>query len=177
MEYCLLEGVNDSEACAHLLGELLQPRSGDVFLNLIPFNPVPGLPYRAPAIEACLRFGAVVMGHGVRAHVRRQLGATVGAACGQLAKIDGTYPGATGDIGLDIEDACRGYGGAPTERWEAPEASGPPRPAPSECCPDDVSGARAWRPTCAGYWALSGLLGVLLAAAWRAAAARRRLPA
>jgi len=87
IEYCLLAGINDSEECAHALGALLQPLRDLVFVNVIPYNPVPGKPYKAPSHEVTWHFGYVLMAHyGVRAHARRQLGASVAAACGQLAK-------------------------------------------------------------------------------------------
>jgi len=87
VEYCLLAGVNDSEECAHALGRLLQPRRDLVFVNVIPYNPVPGKPYSAPAEDVTWHFVWVLATHyGVRGHARRQLGSSVAAACGQLAK-------------------------------------------------------------------------------------------
>ena len=39
IEYCVLGGVNDSEACAEELADLMTGRETDVIVNLIPYNP------------------------------------------------------------------------------------------------------------------------------------------
>jgi sorting nexin-8 len=86
IEYCLLDGVNDTEECAIELGKLLEPRANYLLVNLIPYNSVQGAPYGAPSADAVQRFHEVVTDHGVQSHVRRQLGDDIAAACGQLAR-------------------------------------------------------------------------------------------
>jgi 23S rRNA (adenine2503-C2)-methyltransferase len=78
----LLGGVNDSEALAEKLARLL--RGVRCTVNLIPFNPHSGLPFRAPAAAAVLAFQGHLRAAGYTAIVRKSQGAEIGAACGQL---------------------------------------------------------------------------------------------
>ncbi|HSR72575.1 MAG TPA: 23S rRNA (adenine(2503)-C(2))-methyltransferase RlmN, partial [Kiloniellales bacterium] len=55
-EYVMLDGVNDGEADARELARLLADIPAKV--NLIPFNPWPGAPYRCSSPEAIERFAA-----------------------------------------------------------------------------------------------------------------------
>jgi 23S rRNA (adenine2503-C2)-methyltransferase len=81
-EYVLLAGINDGpEQAAALAGRL---RTARVKLNVIPYNGVPGLPYRRPAADAIDRFVRTVGAGGVPVTVRRQRGDDASAACGQL---------------------------------------------------------------------------------------------
>ncbi len=86
IEYCLLAGVNDSDAQADLLGQLLAGFRAHV--NVIAFNPIgPGLSgkvYERPTLEQLFHFVDRVRSHGVIAHGRRTKGDDVSAACGQL---------------------------------------------------------------------------------------------
>ena len=49
-EYILIDGLNDRKEDAARLANLLAGRCA--LVNLIPYNPVPGLPFRRPAAEA-----------------------------------------------------------------------------------------------------------------------------
>jgi 23S rRNA (adenine2503-C2)-methyltransferase len=82
-EYVMLEGVNDSVALARELAALV--RDVPCKINLIPFNPFPGVDYRRPAPEAIARFREVLMQAGLVATVRKTRGDDIDAACGQLA--------------------------------------------------------------------------------------------
>ena len=82
-EYTLLAGVNDSSEDARRLVDLLRGTPAKV--NLIPVNPHPGSPYRAPAPEVAERFMAVLANAGLTVTLRRSRGADIDAACGQLA--------------------------------------------------------------------------------------------
>ncbi len=82
-EYTLLAGVNDSPADAERLVRLL--RGVPAKVNLIPVNPHPGSPYRAPAPEVAERFMAVLAEADLTVTLRRSRGADIDAACGQLA--------------------------------------------------------------------------------------------
>ena len=82
-EYVMLEGVNDSVALARELAALV--RDVPCKINLIPFNPFPGVDYRRPAPEAIARFRDVLMQAGLIATVRKTRGDDIDAACGQLA--------------------------------------------------------------------------------------------
>jgi 23S rRNA (adenine2503-C2)-methyltransferase len=78
-EYVLLDGVNDSDRAADLLAQV----AGKHFnVNLIPYNPVEGLPYApSPRVNA---FAERLRSAGIVAHVRRRRGGDIDAACGQL---------------------------------------------------------------------------------------------
>jgi 23S rRNA (adenine2503-C2)-methyltransferase len=82
-EYCMLDGVNDTDAHAR---ELLAV-TADVpcKFNLIPFNPFPesGL-YRSKP-ERIKRFAQILIDAGVVTTVRKTRGDDIDAACGQLA--------------------------------------------------------------------------------------------
>ncbi|HTX23214.1 MAG TPA: 23S rRNA (adenine(2503)-C(2))-methyltransferase RlmN [Steroidobacteraceae bacterium] len=82
-EYVMLEGVNDSPAQARGLARLLAGHPAKI--NLIPFNPFPGAPYRRSPAEKILRFRDELNAHGLIATVRRTRGEDIDAACGQLA--------------------------------------------------------------------------------------------
>lgn len=82
-EYVMLEGVNDSPAQARELARLLKGHPAK--MNLIPFNPFPGTPYRRSSPAAIQRFRDELIQRGVIATIRRTRGDDIDAACGQLA--------------------------------------------------------------------------------------------
>ncbi len=82
-EYVLLSGINDTETDARRLGGLLNGLPAKV--NLIPWNPIPGMPYQRPSSERIERFRRAALSSGLDALVRYSRGADIGAACGQLA--------------------------------------------------------------------------------------------
>jgi 23S rRNA (adenine2503-C2)-methyltransferase len=81
-EYVLLGGVNDSPAHARELARRLGEKR--VKVNLIPLNPAPEIPFKAPSPEAVDAFGATLAAAGVTVSVRRPRGRDILAACGQL---------------------------------------------------------------------------------------------
>ena len=81
-EYVLLDGVNDSPAQARLLARRLEGIRCKV--NLIPFNPFPGAPFRRPPAERVDAFREVLLRAGLRTITRRPRGDDIDAACGQL---------------------------------------------------------------------------------------------
>ena len=83
-EYVLLGEINDRDCDAHRLVELLRGRPA--LLNLIPYNPVDGLPYRAPSSNALSRFRNVLTRGGLTVKVRQRKGDKINAACGQLRR-------------------------------------------------------------------------------------------
>ena len=83
VEYTLMAGVNDAVEDARRLVKLL--RGIPAKINLIPMNPHPGSPYRAPAPEVASRFMGEVVRGGLVATLRRSRGSDIDAACGQLA--------------------------------------------------------------------------------------------
>jgi 23S rRNA (adenine2503-C2)-methyltransferase len=90
-EYCMLDGVNDSEAQAHALVALVRGRSeaADVAvpckLNLIPFNPFPASGLKRSPTARVQAFARVLQDAGLVVTVRKTRGEDIDAACGQLA--------------------------------------------------------------------------------------------
>merc|ERR1712113_1242693 len=85
VEYVLLAGVNDTEECALQLGRLMGPRSADVMVNLIPYNPSEEGTFKAPAHSVVERFQNLIAAFGVTCRVRKEMGRDIAGACGQLA--------------------------------------------------------------------------------------------
>ncbi|MBF0446862.1 MAG: 23S rRNA (adenine(2503)-C(2))-methyltransferase RlmN [Magnetococcales bacterium] len=81
-EYVMLDGVNDSERDAEELVRYLKGIPSKV--NLIPFNPWPGTPYRATPREKINLFQNVLCNSGLVTVVRERRGEDILAACGQL---------------------------------------------------------------------------------------------
>lgn len=86
-EYVLLADVNDRSHHAVGLAELLRGRNA--LVNLIPFNPIQGLPYRTPHRGDVRRFAAILDAAGVRVTVCHRKGDSIDAACGQLRRLRG----------------------------------------------------------------------------------------
>lgn len=84
-EYVLIEGVNDSERDALALAKMLKDLKCKV--NLIPYNPFPGSPFRRPEDARIRRFQNILLDSHITATIRESRGLDIGAACGQLAGI------------------------------------------------------------------------------------------
>ena len=88
IEYCLLAGINDSDAQAILLADLLAKKR--MHVNVIPFNPIgPGLSgkiYERPTPQRIARFVNLLRDHGTVCHIRDTRGDDASAACGQLRR-------------------------------------------------------------------------------------------
>lgn len=85
VSYVLLDGVNDSIEQADALAQLLKG-SGVHHVNLIPWNEVAGLGFRASPEERAQAFFERVRASGMPVHLRRARGVATDAACGQLAR-------------------------------------------------------------------------------------------
>ncbi|HWO94420.1 MAG TPA: 23S rRNA (adenine(2503)-C(2))-methyltransferase RlmN, partial [Dehalococcoidia bacterium] len=83
-EYCLIAGVNDSDAQALSLARLLRNAGFPAHVNLIPLNPTPDEAYRRPARARVLSFQRVLADAGINCTVRAEKGVEIAAACGQL---------------------------------------------------------------------------------------------
>lgn len=90
-EYVLLANLNDSEEHAEELVDILQGRT--VMLNVIPYNPVAGLPYATPTANRINRFRDVLMAGGINVKFRQRRGSDINAACGQLRRKAAGEPG------------------------------------------------------------------------------------
>jgi len=81
-EYTMLAGVNDAPAQARELRDLLADTPAKV--NLIPYNPVPGIAYRRSDPATIDRFRDILLAGGIMTITRKTRGADIAAACGQL---------------------------------------------------------------------------------------------
>ncbi len=84
VEYVLLGGVNDTDADARRLGDLL--RGMAVRVNLIPWNPFQGPGYDRPAEDRVHAFHRILDAQGFTVTVRVTKGLDIDAACGQLGE-------------------------------------------------------------------------------------------
>lgn len=84
-EYVLLAGLNDSEVHAKQLAGLLRGRCQ--LLNVIPYNPVAGLPWQTPSSAAVSAFREILVNAGIEIKFRQRKGDKINAACGQLRRI------------------------------------------------------------------------------------------
>jgi 23S rRNA (adenine2503-C2)-methyltransferase len=82
VEYVMLDGINDSMEQAHELAHALRDTPSKI--NLIPFNPYPGSPYKRSSNSRIDRFNKVLQEHGYTVMVRKTRGDDIDAACGQL---------------------------------------------------------------------------------------------
>ena len=96
-EYTLIAGKNDSVENAKKLARVLNDRlRGDkrqkdsqsmpIHVNLIPVNEVEETEFVHSGKEAVRKFAATLESLGIRATVRRTLGADINASCGQLRR-------------------------------------------------------------------------------------------
>lgn len=81
-EYALIKGINDTNECMRELADLLRGHLAHV--NLIPLNEVDETGLRSSGRGRALEFRKYLESHGVPASVRRELGADIDGACGQL---------------------------------------------------------------------------------------------
>ncbi|MDP4120133.1 MAG: 23S rRNA (adenine(2503)-C(2))-methyltransferase RlmN [Bacillota bacterium] len=81
-EYAMIDGVNDSDACALELANKL--RGMICHVNLIPVNAVDGTHYKKPKTDRLNSFIQILSKKGITATVRRTLGSDINASCGQL---------------------------------------------------------------------------------------------
>jgi 23S rRNA (adenine2503-C2)-methyltransferase len=85
-EYCMLDGINDSDACARELIQLLKAHPGAwCKLNLIPFNPFPASGLTRSKPQRVQTFARLLADAGITTTVRKTRGDDIDAACGQLA--------------------------------------------------------------------------------------------
>lgn len=81
-EYVMIDGVNDSSELARLLVKRLKGISS--YVNLIPYNPIPGKPWGPSHPERIDDFRSILESGGIPAAMRTPRGRDIAAACGQL---------------------------------------------------------------------------------------------
>lgn len=83
-EYSLVHGVNDGDEDADELIALLKHRN--CHLNLIPVNPIKERSFEKPSRKSAENFKNKLEKSGVNVTIRRELGADIDGACGQLRR-------------------------------------------------------------------------------------------
>ena len=83
-EYSLVEGVNDNEEDARELIRILKERN--CHLNLIPVNPIKERDFKQPSRKSALNFKNKLEKNGINVTIRREMGADIDGACGQLRR-------------------------------------------------------------------------------------------
>ena len=83
-EYSMVHGVNDTEADAQELIAILKPRN--CHLNLIPVNPIKERDFVRPNRENALNFKNKLEKCVINVTIRREMGADIDGACGQLRR-------------------------------------------------------------------------------------------
>lgn len=83
-EYAMIDGLNDSDACARELADRL--RGMLCHVNLIPVNAVAGKAQQRSSRQRIQAFMDVLQKRGINVTVRRTLGADINASCGQLRR-------------------------------------------------------------------------------------------
>lgn len=85
-EYILIDGINDTPSHAQALANLIGEDTEFVHINLIPYNPIPGMPNlrRSPSTSVHA-FADILTDFGISNTFRVTMGDDIQAACGQLA--------------------------------------------------------------------------------------------
>ena len=81
-EYILLKNVNDSDACAHALANLI--RGMNCYVNLIPYNETNNIDFKRTNSIQINRFYDILKKENINVTKRREFGSKISAACGQL---------------------------------------------------------------------------------------------
>ena len=85
-EYVLLGGVTDQPEHAREVARLVRRTGLPAKVNLIAWNPGPGIAYSTPKFDAVEAFRATLAAAGIPAYLRRPRGLDIFAACGQLKR-------------------------------------------------------------------------------------------
>jgi len=85
-EYVLLGGVTDQPRHAAEVARLVRRTGLPAKVNLIAWNPGPGIPYTTPSADAVETFRSALGAEGVPVYLRRPRGRDIYAACGQLKR-------------------------------------------------------------------------------------------
>ena len=91
IEYAMIDGVNDAPQMAYEMAALLDGL--DPYVNLIPYNPIPMRPDLRRSPEGRVKaFCAALSELHIEFEVRKERGADIMAACGQLAAVKAQGP-------------------------------------------------------------------------------------
>ena len=85
-EYVLLGDVTDRPEHAAEVARLVRRTGLPAKVNLIAWNPGPGIEYKSPGAESVSAFRQILTDAGIPAYVRKPRGRDIYAACGQLKR-------------------------------------------------------------------------------------------
>ncbi len=85
-EYVMLGGVTDQPEHAEQVIRLVRRANLPAMVNLIAWNPGPGIAFNSPAEGAVAAFQKQLLEAGIQTYVRRPRGRDIYAACGQLKR-------------------------------------------------------------------------------------------
>lgn len=85
-EYVLLGNITDRPEHANEVARLIRHAGLPAKVNLIAWNPGPGIPYAMPSPESVDSFRQSLMQQGIPAFLRKPRGRDIYAACGQLKR-------------------------------------------------------------------------------------------
>jgi 23S rRNA (adenine2503-C2)-methyltransferase len=85
-EYVLLDGVTDQPEHAREVARLVRRTGLPAKVNLIAWNPGPGINYTMPQPKAVEAFRNLLIAAGIPTYLRRPRGRDIYAACGQLKR-------------------------------------------------------------------------------------------
>jgi 23S rRNA (adenine2503-C2)-methyltransferase len=85
-EYVMLGGVTDQPEHAAEVIRLIRQTNLPAMVNLIAWNPGPGIAFNSPAAGAVAAFQQQLLAAGIQTYIRRPRGRDIYAACGQLKR-------------------------------------------------------------------------------------------
>jgi 23S rRNA (adenine2503-C2)-methyltransferase len=85
-EYVMLGGVTDQPKHAAELIRLVRRVNLPAMVNLIAWNPGPGIAYNSPTADSVAAFQKQLLAAGIQTYIRRPRGRDIYAACGQLKR-------------------------------------------------------------------------------------------
>jgi 23S rRNA (adenine2503-C2)-methyltransferase len=85
-EYVMLGGVTDQPEHAEEVIRLVRKANLPAMVNLIAWNPGPGIAFNSPSTESVAAFQQRLLAAGIQTYIRRPRGRDIYAACGQLKR-------------------------------------------------------------------------------------------
>jgi 23S rRNA (adenine2503-C2)-methyltransferase len=85
-EYVMLGGITDQPEHAEEVIRLVRRANLPAMVNLIAWNPGPGIAYNSPSSESVAAFQKQLLAAGIQTYIRRPRGRDIYAACGQLKR-------------------------------------------------------------------------------------------
>ena len=85
-EYVMLGGITDQPEHAEQVIKLVRRSNLPAMVNLIAWNPGPGIEFSSPTAESVAAFQKQLLAAGIQTYIRRPRGRDIYAACGQLKR-------------------------------------------------------------------------------------------